>query len=201
MRAAISVSSSPPAIFNWYEKRNEDYRSPIVRGMCRYSSKASARDRILTDAEIRKLWGASGLYADMLKLLLLTGQRRDKVASIRREDLKNGAWTIATEAREKNNAGVLDLPGAALDIIRRQPRSNGYVFPGARGGHFANFKARANIHQGSWVVHDLRRTARSLMSRAGVRPDIAERVLGHAISGVEAIYDSTRLPRREGRSS
>jgi integrase len=40
-----------------------------------------------------------------------------------------------------------------------------------------------------WVIHDLRRTARSLMSRAGVRPDIAERVLGHAILGVEGVYD------------
>ena len=40
-----------------------------------------------------------------------------------------------------------------------------------------------------WVLHDLRRTARSLMSRAGVRPDIAERVLGHVITGVEGVYD------------
>ena len=40
-----------------------------------------------------------------------------------------------------------------------------------------------------WTLHDLRRTARSLMSRAGVRPDIAERVLGHAIKGVEGVYD------------
>jgi len=39
------------------------------------------------------------------------------------------------------------------------------------------------------VIHDLRRTARSLMSRAGVRPDVAERVLGHALQGVEGIYD------------
>ena len=40
-----------------------------------------------------------------------------------------------------------------------------------------------------WVIHDLRRTARSLLSRTGVRPDIAERVLGHAIAGVEGVYD------------
>ena len=40
-----------------------------------------------------------------------------------------------------------------------------------------------------WTIHDLRRTARSLMSRAGVRPDIAERALGHAIKGVEGVYD------------
>jgi hypothetical protein len=43
-----------------------------------------------------------------------------------------------------------------------------------------------------WVLHDLPRTARSLMSRAGVRPDIAERVLGHKQHGVEGIYDRHR---------
>ena len=52
----------------------------------------------------------------------------------------------------------------------------------------AAFDKRAVISK-NWTVHDLRRTARSLMSRAGVRPDIAERVLGHAIKGVEGVYD------------
>jgi integrase len=40
-----------------------------------------------------------------------------------------------------------------------------------------------------WVFHDLRRTARSLMSRAGVDSEIGERVLGHAIPGVRGVYD------------
>jgi integrase len=40
-----------------------------------------------------------------------------------------------------------------------------------------------------WTLHDLRRTARSLMSRAGVRPEIAEKVLGHVAGGVEGVYD------------
>jgi integrase len=40
-----------------------------------------------------------------------------------------------------------------------------------------------------WVLHDLRRTARSLLSRAGVRPVISERVLGHSIRGVEQVYE------------
>ena len=41
----------------------------------------------------------------------------------------------------------------------------------------------------NWTLHDLRRTAKTLMARAGVRPDISERVLGHAIAGVEGTYD------------
>jgi integrase len=40
-----------------------------------------------------------------------------------------------------------------------------------------------------WTLHDCRRTARSLLSRAGVRPDVAERVLGHVMGGVEGVYD------------
>src|SRR5262249_22035809 len=40
-----------------------------------------------------------------------------------------------------------------------------------------------------WTNHDLRRSARSLMSRAGVPPRHAEMALGHVIPGVEGVYD------------
>jgi integrase len=40
-----------------------------------------------------------------------------------------------------------------------------------------------------WRLHHLQRTARSLMSRAGVNPDIAKRCLGHVIGGVRGVYD------------
>jgi len=40
-----------------------------------------------------------------------------------------------------------------------------------------------------WTIHDLRRTARSLMSRGGVLPDHAERAIGHAIGGIRKVYD------------
>jgi integrase len=43
-----------------------------------------------------------------------------------------------------------------------------------------------------WVIHDLRRTARSLMSRAGVQPRHAEMALGHVVAGVEGVYDRHR---------
>jgi len=69
------------------------------------------------------------------------------------------------------------------------------VFAGPRSGDqvrsFANAKAALDRAApiGAWRLHDLRRTARSLMSRAGVLPHISERVLGHAQQGVEGIYD------------
>jgi integrase len=89
------------------------------------------------------------------------------------------------------------LPQAALAIIRGQPRlaSNPYVFAGRGGGHMNGFSKCKRTLDGilpdvaPWTVHDLRRTARSLMSRIGVRPDISERVMGHVIGGVEGVYD------------
>ena len=133
----------------------------------------------------------------MLKLLLLTAQRREKVASMKSSDVADGVWTIASEEREKGNAGVLKLPQLALDIIAAQPRiaGNPYVFGYRHGKWFtgwSHYKAQLDAKLKElphWTVHDLRRTARSLMSRAGVYPDHAERCLGHVVTGVRGVYD------------
>ena len=140
---------------------------------------------------------ANGTFGAFIRLLLLTSQRRDKVAAMRWNDITiDGTWTIPAESREKGNAGELVLPEIALEIIRKQDRfaDNDHVFAGRGGSHLSGYsKAKAAFDTkckiSPWVLHDLRRTARSLMSRAGVRPDIAERVLGHAIQGVEGVYD------------
>ena len=52
----------------------------------------------------------------------------------------------------------------------------------------------------SMLVHDLRRTARSLMSRAGISSDHAERVLGHEIKGVEGVYDRHAYTNEKGEA-
>lgn len=55
--------------------------------------------------------------------------------------------------------------------------------------HSGDEEAEKYVNEKWWRLHDLRRTAKTLMARAGVRPDISERVLGHEITGVEGIYD------------
>jgi integrase len=106
-----------------------------------------------------------------------------------------GEWEIPKAPREKDNAGALVLPEQALAIIRARPRfaDNPYVFAGRVGAinGLSKFKARLDKAAGvsGWRIHDLRRTARSLMSRAGVSSEHAERVMGHAIAGVEGVYD------------
>jgi integrase len=198
-RQANYILQTFSSMANWYAAREDTYRSPIVKGMRRGTP--PKRDRILSDDELREVWRlaeSNGKYGAIIRLALLTGQRREKIGSMKWDDLDGDVWTIATEAREKGNAGKLVLPDLAMDIINAQERhvSNPYVFPGkTERSHFCWWsEAKATLDaklppMPHWTIHDLRRTARSLMSRAGIRPDISERVLGHVIAGVEGIYD------------
>jgi integrase len=206
---AIEDSNGPAAadyaltvirmVCNWYAARRDDYVSPVVRGMRRTDPKAQARARILDDDEIRAVWKAAeanGTFGAYVRLALLTAQRREKVAAMRWDDISEGEWRIPAEARQKGTAGCLVLPEIAMEIIKEQPRfaSNPYVLAGRGSGYIQGQSKRkekfdAKVGIAPWVFHDLRRTARSLMSRAGVRPDVAERVMGHSIRGVEGVYD------------
>ena len=79
--------------------------------MRRTNPKETERKRILSDDEIRAVWNAAtGSYGRLVRFLLLTAQRREKVASMQWSDLAGNVWTIRTEEREKGNAGELVLP-------------------------------------------------------------------------------------------
>ena len=196
---ADAVLAQIRGIMTWYQTQDENYVSPIVRGMRRNNNR-KARDRTLNDDEIRAVWKAAedcGSFGAIVKVALLTAQRRDKIATMKRSDMADGIWTIAADEREKGTAGKIKLPSLALDIVEAQPQiaGNPYVFAARGKGPFNSWAQRKKELDKklpgipAWVVHDLRRTARSLMARADVRPDIAERVLGHAIPGVEGVYD------------
>jgi integrase len=200
-------------ITHWHEVRIDDYVSPIVKGMSRYVAKDHKRDRILcmnrdgsnndgsnNDDELRALWTcANGTFGAFVKVLLLTAQRKDKLAHMRWVDVVDGTWRIPTAPREKGNAGTLRLPPLVLDIINKQPRFSPYVFAlSGKGAPKSFIKPKRELDQrmreqvpdmAPWVIHDLRRTARSLMSRAGILPHVAEQVLGHVIPGVMGTYD------------
>jgi integrase len=124
-RQADYVLAIVRGIANWYATRHNNYQPPIVKGMRRTNPKERARARILADDEIRLIWKqaeANGTFGALIRLLLVTAQRREKVVSMRWADVSiDGTWTIAAEAREKGTAGELVLPAAAIEIIRAQP--------------------------------------------------------------------------------
>jgi integrase len=201
--------------FNWYAGKDDEFRSPIVRGMSRTKPRERARTRVLSDEEIRILWpvlDAVGTFGALVKTLLLTSQRRDEVANMSwREIGKDGIWIVPAERYKTKKPNFVPLSEAALTIIEAQPHVEGcaYVYPSRAGTPFSAFgKSKAALDKAvllamkklakpgakvepppNWTLHDLRRTAKTLMARAGVRPDISERVLGHVIAGVEGTYD------------
>jgi integrase len=196
--AADSVLAFISMMTRWYAARHDTYVSPVVPGMRRSNPKERAGSRIFTDDELRLVWEAAeanGLFGAFVRLALLTGQRREKIASMKWTDIENGVWTVPAEAREKGTPGALVLPPLALEIIEAQPRyqSNPYVFAvGSKyltGFSKAKDRFDAKVRIAPWRIHDLRRTARSLMAGAGVEDGIAELVLGHGKKGVEGIYN------------
>ena len=168
------------------------------------------RDRILRDDEIKALWEAmekeSLNMRDILRLLLLIGQRSTDTMSMKVSDIDidRREWTVPAPPRAKNaKPNVIPLPPMAWEIIEPRLNNEKWIFPSVRNqtrefssgeGRTASTKdARRRLREGTgiagWTGHDLRRTCRTIMSREGVKPHIAERVLGHVQGGVEGIYD------------
>jgi integrase len=200
-RQADAVLAVVRGVMSWYAARSDNYVPPIIRGMRRTNPKERERSRVLDDNELRHVWLAAesnGTFGAFIRMLLLSTQRRSTVVRMKWQDVSaDGIWKIATEAREKGNAGEIKLPQMALDIIQAQPQlgDNPHVFAGRGNGPINGFsKAKRQFDaklpkMQQWQLHDLRRTARSLLSRAGISSDVSERVLGHAIEGVRGVYD------------
>jgi integrase len=196
---AQSVLTVLSKLFNWHADRDDDFLSPIRRGMARIKQQEHARDRILSDDEIMAVWNATGTfpgaYGHLVRFLLLTATRREEASRMTRSEFVNGDDWIIPAARMKNKLEhVIPLSAAAKVIVRSMPRMGEYVFTlnGRRPvNNFDQDKGRLDEASGvtNWRLHDLRRTARSLMSRARVAPDIAERCLAHKIGGISSVYD------------
>ncbi len=187
-------------LMTWHASRSDDFRSPIVRGMARTRPSERQRERVLTDDELRAIWGtaatAKGVFGPFVQFLLLTAARRTEAAGMRRTEITGGDWVIPSERYKTGKQLVLPLSAAAAKVLAKMPafESTDFVFTSdgtAPISGFSKFKVKFDAACGvtGWTLHDCRRTARSLMSRAGVPSDHAERCLGHVIGGVRGTYD------------
>jgi integrase len=187
-------------IMNWHALRGDEFRSPIVPGMARTTTSERARERILADDELRTVWRTAeadaSAFGCFLQFLLLTGVRRTEAAGMRRTEITGADWTIPSERYKTGRQLVLPLSPAAMRVLAKVPQFEGSDLVFTANGKvplsgFSKMKTRIDALCGvtGWTLHDLRRTARSLMSRAGVPSDHAERCLGHATGGVRGTYD------------
>ena len=166
--------------------------------MGRWSATANARSRVLDDAELKSVWETSktaGYFGALVRFVLLTAARRSEAANLCWKEIsKDGNWFLPAAKNKTNVNFVRPLSKAAQAILAGQPRLGDFVFTfnGTRPISFGRCKREFMKQCGiadRWTLHDLRRTARTLLSRAGVDADIAERCLGHSIRGARGIYD------------
>lgn len=186
--------------FNWLVERGVLETSPALG--VKAPAKEIARDRVLSDDELSRVWRAAECdgypFGPLVQLLILTGQRRSEVAGLRWDELEfeTATWTMPAERTKGDRLHVVPLAEPAIDIIRaldERGRTGPLLFPAqnALAGErpvsgFKGVKNRLDCVSSvtDWRLHDLRRTAASGMARQGVNPHVVERVLNHATSSI-----------------
>ena len=197
------------ACFAWATKRGTVHSNPFAQ--LPITTATTKRDRVLSDAEAAAIWRTAGEtpfpYGTIIRLLMLTGQRREEVAGMTWAELSEdlATWTIPGTRTKNGVPHIVPLSQPARDILRvlltegsedarrlyRDWRGEGaLVFPGERGTPFKGWsksKARLDAASGvsDWWVHDLRRTLATGLQRLGVRLEVPEAVLNH-LSGTRA---------------
>jgi integrase len=201
--AAARARTHLAAFFAWAMGEGLCDVNPVI-GTNDPNKGAQARERALNDAEIKAVWQAcrDDDFSRIVRLLLLTGCRRDEITALEwsEVDLDAGTLTIPGERTKNKRQLTLALPEPALAILRDQPRCAGriYVF-GKVGKGFtgvshamAQFQARmaaAGNSLAHWSLHDLRRSMRSGLGQLGTPPHVAELVINHVKAGMVATYD------------
>ncbi len=193
-------------LFNWAIERGIVETTPVSNLSA--PGKETKRDRTLSDDEIQTLWQSCDAvgwpFGLFVQLLLLTAQRRGELASVKWDDLSGmdgdqPVWTLAREATKADRAHSVPLSPQAVHIFEGLPRTGEFVFSTGRRADkplsgFSRPKKRLDMVTGltDWRIHDLRRSAASIMARLNTPPHVLSRVLNHAPSqqeGVTAVYN------------
>jgi integrase len=195
----IHVFWAARLIFRWAAKRRLVPRSPL-EGVDE-PAKIGNRERTLSDEELRELLSKTivdgSTFAKIVQLLIITGQRRAQIASLRGEYIEGEkviAWPTETM---KKRAHSIPLTPMAWALLKTAPQE-GYVFPARGKDALFNGFSKCKIAfdkklcgVAPWTLHDLRRTFSTGLARLRVPPHIKEMLLSHASAKdpVEAIYD------------
>ena len=158
-----------------------------------------SRDRVLSPAELGALWRGlgDGHFPDIVRLLILTGQRRNEIGGLRWSEIVGATIVLPPERTKNRRAHVVPLSPAALAIIQRQHRQWDCLFAveGFTNWHKPKVELDARIRIAPYTLHDIRRSAATGLAELGVLPHIIEAVLNHVSghrAGVAGIYNRAR---------
>jgi integrase len=203
------------ALFKWAVEKERLVVSPAEH--VRPVTQEQARDRVLSDSELRWIWSACDEigwpFGPLVKLLLLTAQRRDEVAGMTwvDVDIDRAVWTIPRHKTKNDREHEVQLSTAAIAVLQSLPRFGDLVFTTTLKTPVSGFskskrrldagmltarQAELGVRRGDvipgWTLHDLRRTATTGMARLKIAPHVADRILNHTggtIRGVAAVYN------------
>ncbi len=198
-------------MFSWLVERGELERSPLET--MRSPPAVKARDRVLSDEELRQLALASldlgAPFDALVRLLIITGQRRDEVAGMswRELDQRRREWTLPSERTKNGQAHTVPLNAIAISELddlcdgERWPRTGLVLTTNGTTpvSGFSRAKARldrliaqhATHDMPPWRLHDLRRSFATNMQRLDVRFEVTEALLNHVSGsrgGVAGVY-------------
>jgi integrase len=216
MHSALSV------LFAWLVERRLVAGSPLAN-LTRPEAPA-ARERVLTENEIKKFWRATASlpepFAGALRIMLLTGQRREEVAGMLRSELSDdlSTWSLPGTRTKNKRPHVVPLPPLARKIVAARldagkqlhdmvnPDGDQLVFSTTGTtmiSGWSKMKRRLDALMGDlppWVIHDLRRTAVTGMAEIGIEPHVVELIVNHVSghrAGIAGIYNrSEQIPAR-----
>jgi integrase len=210
--SAARARGALSAFFAWAIREGIAEANPVV-GTNDPAVGIESRDRVLSPDEIRIIWNCcrDDDFGTIVKLLMLTGARRDEIGGLRWHeiDLDRGMLHIPGDRTKNRRPLVLTLAPLALSILKSVPRREGreFVF-GGRGGAFSAWSystlallARISEGEGKalapWRLHDIRRSVATQMADIGVQPHIVEAVINHVghKAGVAGTYNRATYER------
>jgi integrase len=201
--AANRVLAAVRKFFNWCIARDIIAASPCA-GVKPPTAERS-RDRVLSDDELTRVLQAAdkmgGTFGPLVKLLALTGQRRDEIARMRWDEIKDRVLVLPAERTKNGQPHEVPLSTAALAVLNSIPRVEGSPFVLTTDGGaspasgYSKNKRRLDAllpaDMPPWRLHDLRRTCASGMARLGINLPVIEKVLNHAsgsFAGIVGVY-------------
>jgi len=197
--AGVTAWKVAKAFFAWCEAREEDYASP-ARSI-RKPAKEKSRDRVLDDAELKLTWeaaeAASGAAGALIKLLILSGARRNEMTELARGEIAADAIELPGERTKNGLPHTIPITPMIRRVLETLPSTGKFVLNGTDRpfGDHSGAKAKVTPAIRPWTLHDLRRSFASGLQRLGIAPHIVELALNHrsgTFSGVAGIYQRHR---------
>ena len=204
-----NARSALSSFFSWCIAEGLLELNPVT-GTAKASQNGS-RERVLTQEELRQLWQTlpqiNAGFADIIRLLLLTGARRNEIGLLTWSeiDFKRGMIVLGPDRTKNRKTFELPLSTQALAILQRQHRRNStdFVFSdkGFQDWDRAKQRLDKRLRIADYHLHDLRRSCATQLAELGVLPHIVEAVLNHVSGHKAGVAGNARSPSALGGSS